>query len=124
MKSGFFLLMTTAIMLGTLQHLYAQDGKTSPGYIVAEQDVISRDALQRFGACVGPTLAPFKAKVLVRGGKTNVVEGDPPKRIIIFQFESVAVAQNWLNSEAHKACEPLQKEAIRERVYIVEGLAQ
>ena len=72
-----------------------QDGKTSPAYIVAEQDIINRDALQKFGACVGPTLAPFKAKVLVRGGKTNVVQRDPPKRIVIFQFESVAVAQNW-----------------------------
>jgi uncharacterized protein (DUF1330 family) len=69
-------------------------------------------------------LAPYKAKVLVRGGKPNIVQGDPPKRIIIFQFESVAVAQNWVNSAAHKACEALQKEAVHERVYIVEGLAQ
>jgi len=122
MKTGFFL--AAAIIFLAPQFLYAQDGKTSPGYIVAEQDVLNRDALQKFGACVGPTLAPFKAKVLVRGGKTNVVQGDPPKRIVIFQFESVAAAQNWVNSAAHKACEPLQKEAMHERVYIVEGLTQ
>ena len=112
------------MIMVTSQCIHAQDGKTLPGYIVAEQEVLDSDAAQKFAACVGPTLKPFNAKVLVRGGKTDVVEGDPPKRSIIFQFLSVAVARNWVNSAAHKACQPLQEKAMRERVYIVEGLAQ
>jgi hypothetical protein len=52
MKSRFFLVTAAAIILVTPRYLYAQDGKTSPGYIVAEQEVINRDALQKFGACV------------------------------------------------------------------------
>ena len=76
------------------------------------------------GRLLYPTLKPFNAKVLVRGGKTDVIGGDPPKRIVIFAFESTAVARNWVNSAAHKACQPLQEKAMRERAYIVEGLAQ
>jgi|SRR6185437_15453406 len=119
-----FILVGAVTFIAVTQRLYAQESKSLPGYIVVEQEVLDAEAVKKFSACVGPTLKPFNAKVLVRGGKTDVIEGDPPKRIIIFAFESAAVARNWVNSAAHKACQPLQEKAMRERAYIVEGLAQ
>ncbi len=107
MKRVYLLAAAAPIILFGTQHLYAQDSGRYSVYVVAEQEVINRDALQEFGAYTGPTMAQFKAKVLVCGGDTNIVGGDPPKRFVIFQFDSVAVAQDWLNSSAHKACEPI-----------------
>ena len=112
------------MLVGLGQYVCAQESKTSPGYIVAEQEILDAEAAKKFAACVGPTLSPFHAKVLVRGGKTDAIQGDPPKRIVIFAFESAVVARNWINSAAHKACQPLQEKAMHERVYIVEGLGQ
>ena len=124
MKRVYLLAAAAPIILFGPQHLYAQDSGRRSVHVVAEQEVINRDALQEFGACTGPIMALFKAKVLVCGGDTNIVEGDPPKRFVILQFGNVAVAQSWLNLGAHKACEPTKKDAIRERVYLVEGLVQ
>jgi len=128
MKHTFSLAVSAVVgaigLIAATQYLYAQEKKTSPGYIVVEQEVLDAEALKKFSPCVGAALAPFNAKVLVRGGKTDVIEGDPPKRIVIFQFESAEVARNFINSAAHKACQPLQEKALRERVFIVEGLAQ
>ena len=117
-------LVGAVTLIAVTQRLYAQESKSLPSYIVVEQEVLDAEAVKKFSACVGPTLKPFNAKVLVRGGKTDVIEGDAPKRIVIFVFESAAVARNWVNSAAHKACQPLQEKAMRERAYIVEGLAQ
>lgn len=126
MKRIIVAVLITSFAAYTLraQSLYAQENKTLPGYIIAEQDIVDAEAYKSFSACVGPTLRPFNAKALVRGGKTEMVEGTPPKRIVILAFESAAVARNWINSAAHKACQPQQEKAMLERVFIVEGLPE
>jgi uncharacterized protein (DUF1330 family) len=126
MKSNLLVVLAVSFAVHLLgaQSLYAKESKPLPGYIIAEQEILDADAAKSFSACVGPTLKAFNGKALVRGGKTEVVDGEPPKRIVVLLFESAAVARNWVNSAAHKACQPLQEKAMRERVFIVEGLAQ
>jgi len=42
-------------------------------------------------------------KYIVRGGKTEVLEGDwKPKRIVVLEFESAQRAREWLNCEEYR----------------------
>jgi uncharacterized protein (DUF1330 family) len=69
-------------------------------------------------------LAPFKHKVVVRGGKVQTLEGEPPKGAIVeIAFDSVEKAREWYDSPAYAAIRPLRQHAAKSRIYIVEGVA-
>jgi uncharacterized protein (DUF1330 family) len=106
-----------------MHELDAQSSKAPPAYLVAEQDIIDTTAAQKFQACITPTQVPYHPQLLTRGGKTDSIEGAPPKRIIINMFDSAATARAWVDSPAFTGCNPLRDQAMHERAYIVEGIA-
>ena len=45
----------------------------------------------------------YGGEYIVRGGKTEVLEGDwKPKRIVVLEFESAERAKEWLNCEEYR----------------------
>jgi uncharacterized protein (DUF1330 family) len=63
------------------------------------------------------------ARFIVRGGKTFVVNGAPPKRIAALQWESTEKAQAFFDSEPYKQLIPIRDKSSNFRAFIVEGLA-
>ena len=58
---------------------------------------------------VMPTLAPFGAKFLVRGGALTVREGQwPYERTVVLEFPSRAQAEAWYDSPAYQKILPLR----------------
>ena len=56
------------------------------------------------------------------GGATETVEGDwKPKRMVIIEFESVARAREWYNSEEYAPALAIRLKAAKSRLIIVEG---
>ena len=108
-------------IIGT--QVYAQQTKPLPAYIIAEQEILDPAAAQQYRTGVGPTLTAAGAHTLVSGGKTDVIDGAPPKRIVVIAFESAAAARAWHDSPNRMALEPLQNKAMSERAFIVEGVA-
>ena len=51
-----------------------------------------------------------------------MLEGEPPKRVIITAFENTEKAQAWRNSAAWKALLPIRAKAVKSREYIAEGV--
>jgi len=47
---------------------------------------------QKYAEKVPGTLAPFNGHYLVRGGKTQALEGEAPKRIVVIAFDSAEEA--------------------------------
>jgi uncharacterized protein (DUF1330 family) len=60
----------------------------------------------------------------VRGGKTEALEGEPPKRIIVIAFKSMADAQRWYASPEYSAIRPIRQRTAKARGFIVEGLGE
>ena len=83
--------------------IQAQQVNTPPAYVVAEVEVTDRAAMQKYVAKMPETLAPFNQHYLVRGGKTQALEGEPPKTIVVIAFDSAEKARQWYDSPAYEA---------------------
>lgn len=112
-----------AIGTGGAAAIRARQAKAAPGYIIAEIEVTDPATLQKYGAKVPETLAPFNHQYVIRGGKTKSLEGDPPKGIVMIAFDSVEKAQAWYDSPAYEAIKPIRISSTRSRVFIAEGVA-
>jgi uncharacterized protein (DUF1330 family) len=103
--------------------IHAQQVKAPPAYIVAEVDVTDPATMQKYGEKVPETLAPFEYHYVVRGGKTQSLEGEPPKRIVVIAFDSAEKARAWYDSPAYAAIKPIRQSAAKSRIFIAEGVA-
>jgi uncharacterized protein (DUF1330 family) len=101
----------------------AQQVKVAPGYVIAEVEVTDPAGLQKYVEKLPETLAPFNHHYVVLDGKTQSLEGDPPKHIVTIAFDSVEKARAWYQSPAYAAIKPLRLSAATSRLYIVEGIA-
>lgn len=79
--------------------------------------------MQKYGAKVPETLAPFNHHYVVRGGRTHSLDGEPSKHIVIIAFDSVEKAREWYDSPAYRAVKPLPLSAATSRIFIAEGIA-
>ena len=103
--------------------IHAQQAKAAPAYMIGEVDVTDPATFQKYGEKVPATLAPFNGHFLVRVGKTQTLEGDAPKRMVVIAFDSMEQAQAWYDSPAYAAIKPIRQSAAKSRLFIVEGVA-
>ena len=104
--------------------IHAQEAKTPPDSLIAETEVTDGAAFQKYAAKVPETLAPFSGSFhyVVRGGKTQALEGQPPKSIVVIAFDSTDKALAWYNSPAYEAIRPIRQGASVSRIFMAEGL--
>ena len=104
--------------------VHAQQAKTPPAYLIAETEVTDRSAFQKYAEKVPETLAPFNGSFhfVVRGGKTEALEGQPPKSIVVLAFDSPDKALAWYNSPAYQAIKPIRQGSSTSRMFMAEGL--
>jgi uncharacterized protein (DUF1330 family) len=130
-KSKYKLLV--GVVAGTLagaagsHAIHGQGVKAPPVYLISEADVITDPTgVKEYGAKVLETLAPFNGHYhfVVRGGKTeNLDGGPPPKGIVIFAFDSAEQAHAWYDSPAYAAIRPIRQAATKGRTFLVDGVA-
>lgn len=112
------------IGVGGTMGIRAQQNPTPPGYVIAEVDVTDLAAMQKYGAKVPETLAPFNHHYVIRSSKIQTLEGEPPKGgIVMIAFDSVEKARQWYDSPAYAAIRPIRQSAAKSRIFIVEGVA-
>jgi uncharacterized protein (DUF1330 family) len=124
-KLALAVLTGIAIGIAGAMSIHAQQAKPAPGYIIAEVEVkpgADPEALKQYRAKVPETMAPFNHQYIIRGGKTMSLEGEPPKTIIVIEFDSVEQAQAWYNSPAYNAIKPLRQNSAISRLFIAEGI--
>jgi len=121
--------LTLAVLAGILigvagaKAIYAQRAKAAPGYVIAEIDVTDPSTLPKYAEKVPETLAPFNHHYLVRGGKTQALEGQTPKTIVVIAFDSAEKAREWYDSPAYAAIKPIRQSSAKSRIFIAEGVA-
>jgi len=103
--------------------IHARQVKTAPAYLLAEIEVTDVPSMQKYGAKMPETLAPYKTEYVIRGGKTISLEGEPPKSIVMIQFESLEKAKAWYDSPEYQAIKPIRQSAAKGRLFLVEGIA-
>ena len=121
-RSKITLAAVAGVLIGLagVPAVHARQAKDAPGYFVAEIEVTDPAGMQRYGEKVPETLAPFHHRYLARG-KALELEGEPPRGIVVIEFDSVARAREWYESPAYQALIPLRQAASKGRVFLVEG---
>jgi uncharacterized protein (DUF1330 family) len=113
------------VVLGAagISAIHAQQAKVLPGYVVAEVDVTDPATFKQYSDKAPGTIAASGGHYVIRGGKFTSIEGEPPKRFVVIQFDSVEKAKAWEDSPAYDAIKPIRHNSAKSRVFIIEGAA-
>ena len=95
----------------------------TPAYVITEIDVTDAAAFAEYAPKVQPSFAPFGGRYVVRGGKTQSLTGDAPKRVVVLAFDSIDQVRAWYDSPQYEALKALRDKAGKARIFAVEGVA-
>ena len=93
-----------------------------PAYVIVEVEVLDPAAFERYKELAPPSIAAHGGRYLARGGRTDALEGDPPKRLVILEFPTLERARQWWGSPEYAPARALREKAARIRMLAVEGL--
>jgi uncharacterized protein (DUF1330 family) len=94
-----------------------------PAYIVVEIDIHNHEAYDGYKLLTPASIAAYDGKFIIRGGKTELLEGkDEPKRIVVIEFPSAERARQWWNSEEYAPAKKIRQENATTRLFLVEGV--
>ena len=93
------------------------------GYVIVNDEITDEAGFAEFRQKVGATVAAHGGRYLVRGGATEVVDGDwAPDRLVVIEFDSVDQAKAWLNSADYLAIKDLRVSSASASVIVAEGV--
>src|SRR5262245_60436404 len=119
-----FALIVGAVIGGAIVQAVHAESKP-PAYVVGDVDVANHDAfVKEYVPLAMKALSKggFGYKSIAVGGRTAVIEGEPPRRIVINAFANLDAAIAAYNSPAYKEAAKIGNKYGTFRVYAVEGL--
>jgi uncharacterized protein (DUF1330 family) len=128
MKTGYKLALAVlgGVLIGGVgaRAISAQQAKTPAGYIIAEIEVIDPAGLKEYAAKAPEIMASHGGHYVIRVGKVEVLEGEPPKgSIVVIGFDSLEKAREWYDSPDYKAIRGFRQSATHSRLLLAEGVA-
>jgi uncharacterized protein (DUF1330 family) len=92
-------------------------------YVIVDVTVEDPEAYEDYKASVGPSLEIYGGRFVVRGGRTENLEGDwQPGRIVVVEFDSLERAKQWWASQEYSEPKALRQSASTTRMIVVEGV--
>jgi uncharacterized protein (DUF1330 family) len=93
-------------------------------YIIVDVQVTDRDRYEDYKKLTPGSLVPYEGKFVVRGGKTETLEGSwSPGRVVVLEFPSVEQAKAWWSSEGYAPAKAIRQSASITKMILVEGAA-
>jgi uncharacterized protein (DUF1330 family) len=114
------LVASAAMSAAVVKRLRAQ--LQAPAYVITEIEVTDAAAFAEYAPSVQPSFAPFGGRYLARGGKTQALAGNDPKRVVVLVFDSMERALAWYSSPEYESLKPLRDRAGKARIFATEGL--
>ena len=94
-----------------------------PAYVIVDVDVTDPERYNRYKAATPAAIAAGGGRFLVRGGESTVLEGDwRPSRLVVLEFEDLAAAERWYESDIYQAAAKLREGGATMRMVAVQGL--
>ena len=93
-----------------------------PAYVIVETDVSDPERYQAYKAAAAEAVAAAGGRYLARGGELAVLEGDwQPSRLVVLEFEDLAAARRWYESELYQQARRLRSGAAHLHMVAVQG---
>ena len=94
-----------------------------PAYVIVEIEVTDPVGYEEYKKRASATVLQHGGKYIVRGGASEVLEGDwKPKRIVILQFDSTERAKEWLNCEEYREPRAMRHRTAKTNMILVDGV--
>lgn len=94
-----------------------------PAYVIVETDITDPERYEQYKAASPAAVASGGGRFLVRGGELAVLEGDwQPARLVVLEFEDLAAAKRWYESEVYQEAKKLRDGAAHLRMVAVQGV--
>ena len=93
----------------------------SKGIIIALVDVTDPESYAGYVAANGVAFAKYGARLLIRGGRFEAVEGAARSRNVVIEFPSYQAALECYNSPEYQAARAFRAEAGVATIVLVEG---
>ena len=92
-------------------------------YVIALETVQDQATFAEYAKGVPATLAPFEGRLIARGGKFTVLEGEwQNPRTVIIEFPSREAAQGWYDSDAYRKIIALRHQSSKGNLVILDGV--
>ena len=93
-------------------------------YVIADIQVTDTAAYEPYRPLAAASIARFGGRFIVRGGKVDLLEGEPePERIVVIEFPDADTARRWYRSEEYQSALKIRQSASQGRIFLVEGAA-
>ena len=94
-----------------------------PTYIIVDISIHDHQAYEGYKALTPASLVPFEGKFIVRGGRTESLEGEwHPERIVVLEFPTAEQAKGWWSSEVYAPAKTIRQMHADTRMLLVEGV--
>lgn len=91
--------------------------------IIVDIEVIDPVRYEDYKRIASEAIAAHGGRYLVRGGATEVLDGDwTPRRLVVLEFESVEKAKAWRASPEYAEAAKIRDECARANMIVAEGL--
>ncbi|MCJ8290552.1 MAG: DUF1330 domain-containing protein [Crocinitomicaceae bacterium] len=92
-------------------------------YAILDLEIFDEEKLQEYKNIAPEIIKKFGGKIIVRGGEPNIVEGNwKPKRVVIIEFPSYEIANDWWNSDDYRKATELRKKGANTNAIIIDGI--
>lgn len=93
-----------------------------PAYVIVEIKITDHKEYEEYKKLTPSSIAAFDGKFIVRGGKTENLEGNwQPERIVILEFPSLNRAKQWWNSAEYAPVKSIRQKSATTKMIVVEG---
>ncbi len=94
-----------------------------PAFVVVDVDIKDPERYEEYKRLTPGSLVPFGGRFVVRGGKTETLEGTwAPPRLVILEFPTVERAREWWSSDVYRPAKALRQSSARTEMILVEGV--
>jgi uncharacterized protein (DUF1330 family) len=91
-------------------------------YIIVEIEITDPVGYEDYKKQAAATVHNYDGKYIVRGGKTEVLEGDwIPKRIVVLEFPTMKRAKEWLTCEEYREPRKMRHRTAKTNMILVDG---
>ncbi|MEO8209946.1 MAG: DUF1330 domain-containing protein [bacterium] len=91
-------------------------------YIIVEIKIHNHEEYENYKKLTPATLKAYDGKFIVRGGESEILEGDwTPGRIVILEFSDMQQAKKWWSSEEYAPAKKIRQNCSYTKMILVEG---
>jgi uncharacterized protein (DUF1330 family) len=96
---------------------------TMSALVIVDIEVLDPVRYEDYKRLASASIAAHGGRYLVRGGKSEVLDGDwTPRRLVVLQFDSFEKAKQWRTSPEYAEAKKVRETCARATMVVVEAL--